>query len=71
MLVFDPKKRIRADAALEDPYLSGYHDPSDEPVATEKFDWSFNDADLSVDVWKRKMYVVVWDLLPVSEIPRR
>lgn len=55
MLVFDPKKRIRADEALEDPYLSEYHDPSDEPVASEKFDWSFNDADLSVEVWKGKM----------------
>jgi p38 MAP kinase len=58
MLVFDPKKRIRADEALAHPYLAPYHDPTDEPVAQEKFDWSFNDADLPVDTWKIMMYVL-------------
>lgn len=57
MLVFDPKKRVRAGEALAHEYLAPYHDPSDEPVAQEKFDWSFNDADLPVDTWKIMMYV--------------
>jgi p38 MAP kinase len=52
MLVFDPRKRIDAAAALAHEYLAPYHDPSDEPVAPEAFDWSFNDADLPVDTWK-------------------
>lgn len=52
MLVFDPKKRVRAEQALAHEYLAPYHDPTDEPVAEEKFDWSFNDADLPVDTWK-------------------
>jgi p38 MAP kinase len=52
MLVFDPRKRITATEALAHPYLSPYHDPSDEPAAPEKFDWSFNDADLPIDTWK-------------------
>lgn len=56
MLVFDPRKRIKAGEALADPYLAPYHDPTDEPVAEEKFDWSFNDADLPVDTWKIMMY---------------
>ena len=55
MLVFDPKKRITATEALSHEYLAPYHDPSDEPVAEEKFDWSFNDADLPVDTWKIMM----------------
>ena len=55
MLVFDPKKRITATGALEHDYLNPYHDPTDEPVAEEKFDWSFNDADLPVDTWKIMM----------------
>lgn len=54
MLVFDPRKRITATEALAHPYLSPYHDPTDEPVAPEKFDWSFNDADLPIDTWKGK-----------------
>lgn len=56
MLVFNPKSRITAGEALAHPYLAPYHDPSDEPVAEEKFDWSFNDADLPVDTWKIMMY---------------
>lgn len=55
MLVFDPKKRITATSALAHEYLAPYHDPTDEPVAEEKFDWSFNDADLPVDTWKIMM----------------
>jgi p38 MAP kinase len=59
MLVFNPKSRITAGEALAHPYLAPYHDPTDEPVADEKFDWSFNDADLPVDTWKIMMYVIV------------
>lgn len=57
MLVFDPRTRVKAADALADPYLAPYHDPTDEPGAEEKFDWSFNDADLPVDTWKIMMYV--------------
>lgn len=57
MLVFDPNKRVSAADALAHEYLAPYHDPTDEPVAEEKFDWSFNDADLPVDTWKIMMYV--------------
>ena len=56
MLVFDPRKRITATESLEHEYVSPYHDPTDEPEAAEKFDWSFNDADLPVDTWKVMMY---------------
>ena len=56
MLVFDPRKRITATEALAHEYVSPYHDPTDEPEAQEKFDWSFNDADLPVDTWKVMMY---------------
>lgn len=52
MLVFNPRARIDARESLEHEYLQPYHDPTDEPEAGEKFDWSFNDADLPVDTWK-------------------
>lgn len=54
--MFDPNKRVTAAEALAHEYLAPYHDPTDEPVAEEKFDWSFNDADLPVDTWKIMMY---------------
>ena len=56
MLVFDPRKRINATESLAHEYVAPYHDPTDEPEASEKFDWSFNDADLPVDSWKVMMY---------------
>jgi p38 MAP kinase len=59
MLVFNPKQRIQAPDALAHEYLAPYHDPTDEPVAQEKFDWSFNDADLPVDTWKIMMYAIL------------
>ena len=52
MLVFNPRSRIDAKQSLEHEYLAPYHDATDEPEAAEKFDWSFNDADLPVDTWK-------------------
>nr|CRX79224.1 hypothetical protein ls5931a1_00039 [Leucosporidium scottii] len=61
MLVFDPRTRIDATQALAHEYLAPYHDPSDEPVAPEAFDWSFNDADLPVDTWKVMMYSEILD----------
>ncbi|CAZ82188.1 unnamed protein product [Tuber melanosporum] len=48
-------------APLAHEYLAPYHDPTDEPVAGEKFDWSFNDADLPVDTWKIMMYSEILD----------
>ncbi|KAK8096325.1 mitogen-activated protein kinase HOG1 [Apiospora kogelbergensis] len=61
MLVFDPKKRITAAGALAHEYLAPYHDPTDEPVAEKKFNWSFNDADLPVDTWRTMMYSEMLD----------
>lgn len=67
MLVFDPRLRVRAGDALAHEYLAPYHDPSDEPVAEEKFDWSFNDADLPVDQWKVMMYQEILDFHQIEQ----
>ncbi|RUS13784.1 mitogen-activated protein kinase HOG1 [Endogone sp. FLAS-F59071] len=68
MLVFDPKRRITATEALAHSYLAPYHDPTDEPDAPEKFDWSFNDADLPVDTWKVMMYSEILDFHNVDDV---
>ncbi|GJJ13560.1 MAPK protein hog1 [Clathrus columnatus] len=67
MLVFDPRKRITATEALSDPYVAPYHDPQDEPIAREAFDWSFNDAELPVDSWKVMMYSEILDFHQVGD----
>ncbi|PYH31163.1 mitogen-activated protein kinase mpkC [Aspergillus neoniger CBS 115656] len=61
MLIFDPDKRISAAKALEHPYLGVYHDPTDEPVAEQKFDWSFSEVAHSIDEWKIMIYTEVVD----------
>ncbi|KAJ3089585.1 MAPK protein hog1 [Quaeritorhiza haematococci] len=61
MLVFDPRKRITASEALAHEYLACYHDPSDEPVAEVAFDWSFTEADRTVEEWKEQIYQEVRD----------
>ncbi|TIA88155.1 hypothetical protein E3P81_03641 [Wallemia ichthyophaga] len=67
MLSFDPRTRITASQALAHPYLAPYHDPNDEPVAAEQFDWSFNDADLPIDTWKVMMYSEILDFHHISQ----
>ncbi|KAJ5491663.1 hypothetical protein N7539_003230 [Penicillium diatomitis] len=56
LLQFDPEKRCSAAKALEARYLALYHDPGDEPVAAERFDISFLEANLTADVWKNITY---------------
>lgn len=63
--MFDPHKRINATEALANEYLSPYHDPTDEPIANEPFDWSFNDADLPVDTWRVMMYSEILGMSPL------
>eukprot|EP00828_Plagiopyla_frontata_P027212 TRINITY_DN3539_c0_g1_i4.p4 TRINITY_DN3539_c0_g1~~TRINITY_DN3539_c0_g1_i4.p4 ORF type:complete len:190 (-),score=40.73 TRINITY_DN3539_c0_g1_i4:23-592(-) len=41
MLQIDPSKRITAEKALEHPYLSTFHDPTDEPVFQGSVDFKF------------------------------
>ncbi|EZF23195.1 CMGC/MAPK/P38 protein kinase, variant 4 [Trichophyton rubrum D6] len=68
MLVFDPRARTSAVQALAHEYLAPYHDPTDEPVAGERFDWSFNDAELPVDSWKIMMYSEILDYHNVDQV---
>ncbi|GAA5999740.1 hypothetical protein JCM10207_005886 [Rhodosporidiobolus poonsookiae] len=45
LLAFDPHERIACEDALIHPYLSVWHEPADEPVCAEKFDFSFEEED--------------------------
>ncbi|KAJ5362771.1 hypothetical protein N7541_003615, partial [Penicillium brevicompactum] len=55
MLAIDPDGRISASNALAAPYLSAYHDPTDEPIADHLFDWSINGEWGSNDTWKKEL----------------
>ncbi|KAL3493189.1 mitogen-activated protein kinase mpkC [Aspergillus germanicus] len=69
LLVFDPDQRYSAEQGLKHPYMAPYHDPMDEPIATEKFDWSFNDAELPNETWKIMIYSEVLDFFQMGTLP--
>lgn len=45
MLAFDPTRRISVEEALEHPYLSIWHDASDEPDCPATFNFDFEVVD--------------------------
>lgn len=52
MLQFNTEERIPAEDALSSPYLSQYHDPTDEPTAGKLFDWPSIQPCSSAEDWK-------------------
>jgi serine/threonine protein kinase len=52
LLVFDPKKRLTAEQALEHPYMQELHDPEDEPVCPQMFDFGFEKEATSVEEYR-------------------
>lgn len=61
LLVWSPSERISAATALSHPYLSLYHDPTDEPEAEAPFDWALVDSEHSVETWKTLIYEEILD----------
>lgn len=56
MLQLDPKKRCTADQALNNTYLSQYHDSQDEPVCNPTFDFSFEKQLLTKEALKKAIF---------------
>ncbi len=61
LLVFNPKRRLTAEQALQHPYLQQLHDPEDEPVCPKVFDFGFENRASSHELllmeaglWQRK-----------------
>jgi len=58
LMVFDPKKRITVDEALQHPYLSALHFPEDEPIRDQvnKLEFEFEKYVLSLEQLKDLIY---------------
>ena len=58
MLVFDPDKRISIEDALKHPYMSKYHDPSDEPTGepVSAFDFDYELFSLKTQEYKELLF---------------
>ncbi|KAE8368558.1 kinase-like domain-containing protein [Aspergillus caelatus] len=59
MLTLDPQERISAEEALQHPYMRMYHDPTDEPIAEEMFDWVFNGGEFDKEILKEVIFMEV------------
>ena len=55
MLVYDPRRRVTAAEALTHHYVTCYHNPTAEIEAEAKFDWTFDEYELSIGTWRTMM----------------
>jgi serine/threonine protein kinase len=49
MLVFNPNKRYTIEQCISHPYFEGLHNPEEEPICEEAFDWTFDEVELTKD----------------------
>lgn len=54
MLLLDPEERVTAAEALTLPYFAEFREP-DEEMEAQPYDHSLDNADLTLDQWKRKI----------------
>lgn len=64
MLVIDPEKRISVEGALNHPYIRLWREESEvNAPAPNSYDESFEQQERTVDQWKGKFIVVLFELL--------
>lgn len=62
MVSFDPENRVTVPQALEHPWLAAYHDESDEPVCTERFErWREIEKLETLDDFKKALWEEIED----------
>jgi len=56
MLVFNPDKRYSVEECLAHPYFEGLHNPEEEPLAEDPFDWSCDNFELTKENLQNLVY---------------
>ncbi|XP_045894388.1 mitogen-activated protein kinase 12 [Micropterus dolomieu] len=64
MLLLDPQSRVTAAEALALPYFSEFREP-DEETEAQLYDHSLDNADLSLEQWKRHTFTEILTFKPV------
>jgi mitogen-activated protein kinase 1/3 len=57
MITFNPDKRITVEECLAHPYFDGLHNPEEEPVCEEVFDWSWDNFEPTREI----LQTMVWE----------
>jgi len=50
MLTFNPDKRYTVEECLAHPYFEGLHNPDEEPVCEQAFDWGWDNFEPTKDI---------------------
>lgn len=66
MLLLDPEKRVTATEALTLPYFTEFRDPEEETEA-QPYDHSLDNAELTLDQWKRHTFTEILTFKPVKQ----
>eukprot|EP00030_Apusomonadida_sp_AF-17_P001581 a1887_57.p1 GENE.a1887_57~~a1887_57.p1 ORF type:complete len:410 (-),score=162.80 a1887_57:18-1220(-) len=53
LLAFNPDRRMTVEQALAHPFMADIHDPEDEPVCHERFEFSFERMELNSSIVRR------------------
>lgn len=56
MLTFSPLKRYTVEQCIAHPYFEGLHDPDQEPVANTKFDYNFDEGEITKEKIRTMIY---------------
>uniref|UniRef100_A0A3P8SWG5 mitogen-activated protein kinase n=1 Tax=Amphiprion percula TaxID=161767 RepID=A0A3P8SWG5_AMPPE len=64
MLLLDPERRVNAAEALALPYFSEFREPEEETEA-QPYDHSLDNANLTLDQWKRHTFTEILTFKPV------
>ena len=56
MLVFNPQKRWTVKQCLEHPFFNGLHNSEEEPLASQPFDWSFDNFEPTKEILQNMVY---------------
>lgn len=56
MVLFNPKKRYTIEQCMSHPYFEGLHDPNQEPISEHRFDFSYEEGNLTIEDLRNKIY---------------
>lgn len=56
MLAFNPNDRYTVEQCLAHPYFEGLHNPEEEPICEEVFDWSIDSVELTKENLQKLIY---------------
>jgi mitogen-activated protein kinase 1/3 len=56
LLVFNPNKRYTVEQCISHPYFESLHNPEEEPIASNVFDWSFDDIEQNTENLQELIY---------------